>query len=818
MIFKNYSKKALLQNIFFWGVFLYHCSPGNIQRKAGVEILKGDAQFQREVSELIEPRGILPSNDDFEFEGAVRKDPSKWNEFFVFDERVSLMILSVSPKYFVKIDSREFYSHLNREYLQIKKGKNSADKTKILSGLPFFKEVGDYLVEIYFTPKELNYSNKNLIKQSNEKPPRPDLWRLMEASEKVILFTPEFEETQIHREFLVHELQHGLKRLIYTNSSPINISRNYININKILNFTFIIGKDIRTTDNLLDGRELAFEDEFNLTKDFISLFSLPLGDANDFTNKKRYLDNEDGIVVVIRGDLKRFENFFSREGIDLQRQNSIAFDLLHAIPVNENRIDLLFSEAPNKTDAMNASNYCIDSSSNSECIISDIEIINISLDKEDKNKIILNTFPQDMFAIYKVFVDQNIRNQNGSKKLSIHQKILSPRVLLTEINHSEHIIEMLFTRPGPITDFKIRIGDRLVYSFPISENFQKNDIILLHLQDTGNNEDKSSGEGESSGYDFYLPPELINDNVSITNSQNSIGVYDMLNHHNDYIAWTNTASSSSILKKVTAQIENSFWTSLGITPTIFDLVDSSNQNTMLCLHRKNEGADSNFIDTHSALDWQGGICGLGENQDSSQRSNSKADHLVISEVGMNFHGIAECDYVEIYNPTDESIDLKGIFLQRNTASLSSRSLIEILISNETRILRPGQFFLITNDDWMEKSCGNEEEGGIIPDKLSDLSITSHNVLSLYSETQNPGCPDNVIDKVAFGDNTCSEGYPIGNFSKAIERKAFARSTPLTMSLIDSKKGNSQDSGNNLLDFIKKDIQEPQNLSSDLETP
>ena len=67
----------------------------------------------------------------------------------------------------------------------------------------------------------------------------------------------------------------------------------------------------------------------NSPRDFIAFFSLPLGDAvttqmvgSKNIKTKAYLDLLDGMVVLYRGNLNRFENFLIKDGFDFKKSEA----------------------------------------------------------------------------------------------------------------------------------------------------------------------------------------------------------------------------------------------------------------------------------------------------------------------------------------------------------------------------------------------------------------------------------------------------------------------------------------------------------------
>ena len=142
-----------------------------------------------------------------------------WNEFFVYDEDVTLVILSVSPRYFIKIESEKFFHHAEREYGQIQNGLTGlitrGDNKKQISSFDLLTSVGDFELGLYFTPKEMSYNNASRIAQASQSKPRPDIWRLLEASREAFVYSPCFEERQLLTD-MKRDVSNHKSRLLYT--------------------------------------------------------------------------------------------------------------------------------------------------------------------------------------------------------------------------------------------------------------------------------------------------------------------------------------------------------------------------------------------------------------------------------------------------------------------------------------------------------------------------------------------------------------------------------------------------------------------------
>lgn len=191
---------------------------------------------------------------------------------------------------------------------------------------------------------------------------------------------------------------------------------------------------------------------------------------------------------------------------------------------------------------------------------------------------------------------------------------------------------------------------------------------------------------------------------------------------------------------------------------------------------------------------------LQKNVTSIQAASSD---IVISEVQIGGQ-VANDEFVELYNPTNTSIDLSGWRLSRRSAALSGS--LTNLVSNMSGVIEPKSYYLIANPSYT---------GSTIPDLLYSATtsgIAINNTVILFRDNG-----QTVVDKVAMGTaedvETSATSVPENNAS--IERKANALSTAITMQPggLDELLGNGYDTDNNSQDFIVRPESQPQNKQS-----
>lgn len=182
-----------------------------------------------------------------------------------------------------------------------------------------------------------------------------------------------------------------------------------------------------------------------------------------------------------------------------------------------------------------------------------------------------------------------------------------------------------------------------------------------------------------------------------------------------------------------------------------------------------------------------------------------ADHVVISEVQLSGGtGLSTKEFVELYNPTENPIDLQNWKLtKKNTAGDIETDLAATL----SGIIPAHGFFLIGSTDY-------NSDAVVAADSTyptDTASLTDNNTILIYNASAV------VVDKLGLGTATDSETAPETNPSagSSRERKALADSTPTTMNTggKDEFLGNGEDTGNNAEDFVSRSVPQPQNTVS-----
>lgn len=198
-----------------------------------------------------------------------------------------------------------------------------------------------------------------------------------------------------------------------------------------------------------------------------------------------------------------------------------------------------------------------------------------------------------------------------------------------------------------------------------------------------------------------------------------------------------------------------------------------------------------------------------------------ANHIVISEVqttggrGGGSANLTDKDFIEIYNPTSDPINLNGYRLVKRTGSA---------IPNDTNIYTFSISDIIpAHGYYLWASSESPGFADLINADVisSDILAISNNSIAIRQGELNGGT---IIDALSWSSvsGSLSEGTlftPDLNTNQSMERKAYSTSTVASMmGGDDNLKGNGYDSENNINDFILRTVSEPQNSGSPTETP
>lgn len=209
-----------------------------------------------------------------------------------------------------------------------------------------------------------------------------------------------------------------------------------------------------------------------------------------------------------------------------------------------------------------------------------------------------------------------------------------------------------------------------------------------------------------------------------------------------------------------------------------------------------------------------------------------ANHIVISECApgggsSNASSLYQRDWIELYNPTNSSVDITGWSLQYKSAAGTGTYAVGLTFGSVS--IAPHSFYLIVS--------GAAGTGGAVLSPAADVDAGTGNLSMGAASGRLALCSNNValtsgseaaattiVDFIGWGSGvTYSEGMasaPAGSISVTLERKAQATSTALTLKPdgVEAADGNGYDSNNNAADFVAQGSPTPQNSASPAEIP
>lgn len=170
-----------------------------------------------------------------------------------------------------------------------------------------------------------------------------------------------------------------------------------------------------------------------------------------------------------------------------------------------------------------------------------------------------------------------------------------------------------------------------------------------------------------------------------------------------------------------------------------------------------------------------------------------ADHLLINEIqvdSVSGTGGTDDDFVELYNPTSQPVNLSGWSIQKTSASGATSSAVKISLNGT---IPANSHFLIVRDDASTTQSLKE----LADLKTSALSIANNNILFLVNDDIkiNDANDPNIIDFVGFGTVSYYES---------------AAAPAITETKSISRVPDGEDTDNNSIDFKVLDLPSPEN--------
>jgi hypothetical protein len=218
-----------------------------------------------------------------------------------------------------------------------------------------------------------------------------------------------------------------------------------------------------------------------------------------------------------------------------------------------------------------------------------------------------------------------------------------------------------------------------------------------------------------------------------------------------------------------------------------DFITTTTENNVYYIY-KNPG---NYSPILTVYDNKGGISSSTISIEISEDNGSLANNIVISEIMPGISGNSDKEFIELYNPTNEDVDLTGWSLERNLDrnTTSTQILVE---SFTTSTISSHSFFLIKSKQYEELDADE-----IYTNKSYHLAYSDNGLILKDNNNQK-------IDEYFF--DSVSRGY-------SLERKSFENNSCYVAQNDYEYLGNGCDINN----FDEREEPNPQN-SNNLKEP
>ncbi|RYZ40697.1 MAG: amidohydrolase [Myxococcaceae bacterium] len=193
-------------------------------------------------------------------------------------------------------------------------------------------------------------------------------------------------------------------------------------------------------------------------------------------------------------------------------------------------------------------------------------------------------------------------------------------------------------------------------------------------------------------------------------------------------------------------------------------------------------------------------------------------HVLISEFCGGTTASATDEFVELYNPTNQDVNIGGWKVQYRSATGTTYSGSFTLAADA--VIKAHGFYLIGGATYADPTVTADATSGI----NSSASVTAGGHIRIGTGAMGNTLTDpNVVDLLGYGTGAGPEGkaapaHPASGGS--LERKAKATSTSATMGAggADETLGNGYDTDDNSTDFVTRAARQPQNSKSAVELP
>ena len=178
--------------------------------------------------------------------------------------------------------------------------------------------------------------------------------------------------------------------------------------------------------------------------------------------------------------------------------------------------------------------------------------------------------------------------------------------------------------------------------------------------------------------------------------------------------------------------------------------------------------------------------------------------LLLSEVATGRGTVADDEFIELYNPSATAYSASGTYVTYQSAAGTSAATVIATIPAGVTIAGHG-YYLLTRATFYTGTA------------VGDLTFST-GLGGAGGHIRVHGPTGSELDRIGWGTAVAPEGTPTAGGltgTQTRERKALATSTATTMAIggADELRGNSSDTNDNGVDFVVREVAEPQNSAS-----
>jgi len=274
------------------------------------------------------------------------------------------------------------------------------------------------------------------------------------------------------------------------------------------------------------------------------------------------------------------------------------------------------------------------------------------------------------------------------------------------------------------------------------------------------------------------------------------------------LSWTAPGADEYIIRYATSsEITTSTWpTTIDVDNEPMPALASTTENLTI----SGLGAGQTYFWAIKSKDKAANLSEISNCASSSPLT--KAENLVISELAVQGLNGANDEFIELYNPIDQAIDLDNWSIQYRGSEANAFEKKNFITGSSTPAYG---YFLIANSSYDGQTTADMSHNSFQLSSVGGTIFLVNNQTLLTSATSS-----SIVDKIAYGSGTYlfpegTEFNLVPEAEQSLERKATPTSTAELLAIGGAHHwlGNSWDTNNNSQDFVLQTQPNPQNSFS-----